>query len=259
MAAAENGTISLPFSKQLLSWAGAWVGKRERIVYSSEVPNGSHLVDIAEIWAREFNRPELVKDIGSRQVPAGSSGLAQVQKALKHSFRVSTAYAEITEIKNGEVVCTSRKLIGCARCVSDGYFAAQIVDCCVDVAYQRRGIGTKLLRSLCTETRAAGAQSIAVFSAPDSRLFFWKAGFRMDFRCDSQLYFLAPVQLSACIKVHVAVYMCANTLVTTVQQRCRYKIMVYDALKPAPIASTSEVRSSDVSVEELSKIFGARR
>lgn len=186
-ATAENASVTLPFSKQILSWAGSWagnaLGKRERIVYSSVVPTGSHLVDIAEIWGRAFNRPELVEDIDSEEVPRSSTGLAQVEKALKHSFRVSAAYAEVTELKNGEVVCTSRKLIGCARAVSDGYFAAQVVDCCVDLAYQRRGIGTKLLRTLCKETRESGAQSIAVFSAPDSRLFFWKAGFRMDFRC----------------------------------------------------------------------------
>ena len=199
-ATAESPSV-LPFRKQILSWAGAWagtaLGKREKIVYSSSVPTGSHLVDVAEMWAREYNRPELVDGISqtdSSGEPHSSSGLAQVQKALKHSFRVSTAYSEITEIKNGEVVCTSRKLIGCARCVSDGNFAAEVVDCCIDPAFQRRGIGTKVLRNLCRDTKAAGAQSIAVFSAPDSRLFYWKAGFRMDFRCSPCSSCLAPRQ-----------------------------------------------------------------
>lgn len=227
-ATAENPSVSLPIRKQILTWVGSWagsaLGRREQIVYSSSVPTGAHLVDVAEMWAREHNRPELldgISDIASDEVPRPSSGLAQVQKALTHSFSVSTAYAEITEIRNGEVVCTSRKLIGCARCVSDGYFAAEVVDCCIDPAFQRRGIGTKLLRKLCKDTKAAGAQSIAVFSAPDSRLFFWKAGFRMDFR---------------------------------------YKIMVYNTLKPAPIASSASTgRSSDVSVQELSEIFGSAR
>lgn len=190
-------------------------------MYSSEVPTGSHIRDLAEIWAREFGRPELVQDSTRDDgMPNSSSGLAQVQKALKHSFRVTAAYAEIIELQDGELVCTSKKLIGLSRCVSDGYFAAEVVDCCVDPEYQRRGIGTKLIRTLCKETIESGAQSIAVFSVPDSRLFFWKAGFRMDFR---------------------------------------YKIMVYDTLKPAPIGSDSAVRNSDVSVEELSEIFGARR
>ena len=200
-ATAENPSVFLPFSKQILSWAGTWagnaLGKRERIVYSSSVPTGAHLVDVAEMWAREHNRPELVEDISEiafDEVPRSSSGLAQVQKALKHSFRVSTVYSEITEMRNGDVVCTSRKLIGCARCVSDGYFAAEVVDCCIDPAFQRRGIGTKVLRNLCRDTKAAGAQSIAVFSAPDSRLFYWKAGFRMDFRCSPCSSCLAPRQ-----------------------------------------------------------------
>jgi hypothetical protein len=35
--------------------------------------------------------------------------------------------------------------------------------------------------------------------------------------------------------------------------------MVYDTLKPAPLANTSAARTSDVTVEELSEIFGARR
>jgi ribosomal protein S18 acetylase RimI-like enzyme len=183
VAATTEGTATaLPF-KQLLSWAGNWAPKRERIVYSSVVPSGSDLHDIAVIWAREFNRPQLLESTAGDDSSVCTSGIALIEKALKNSFRVTTAYAEMTEFKNGEMVCTSRKLIGCARCVSDGYFAAQVVDCCVDLQYQRRGIGTKLIRTLCKETRAAGAQSIAVFSAPDSRLFFWKAGFRMDFRC----------------------------------------------------------------------------
>jgi ribosomal protein S18 acetylase RimI-like enzyme len=185
-ATTENAPISNPFTKTLMSWAGSFTGlagKRERIVYSSVVPSGPHLLDVAKIWAREFDRPVLRESTASTDLGRRASGIAQVEKALKNSFRVSAAYAEITEIRNGERVCISRKLIGCARCVSDGYFAAQVVDCCVDVPYQRRGIGTRLLRTLCKDTREAGAQSIAVFSAPDSRLFFWKAGFRMDFRC----------------------------------------------------------------------------
>jgi hypothetical protein len=41
---------------------------------------------------------------------------------------------------------------------------------------------------------------------------------------------------------------------------CRYKIMVYDALKPTAIAgSSSNGSSSDVSVEELNAIFRGRR
>jgi N-acetylglutamate synthase-like GNAT family acetyltransferase len=188
-----------PLSR-LFTWAQEALRRRERIIFSSEKPSGKYIRDLAELWARDFHRPELLQ-------PAG---LLAVQKAIDHSFTVCVAFAETTEMKDREAVGTNRRLIGCARTVSDAVFAAQVVDVSVDPEYRSRGVGTTMLRNLCKETREAGAQSIAVFTGPDTRLFFWKTGFRMDFR---------------------------------------YKIMVYDAMK-------TSTRKEDVSVEELSEIFG---
>ena len=51
---------------------------------------------------------------------------------------------------------------GC-RCLSDGVFAALFADVCVDPRYQQRGIGTELVRSLCTRTMSRGPQGFAAF------------------------------------------------------------------------------------------------
>lgn len=58
----------------------------------------------------------------------------------------------------------------------------QVVDVCVADEHRRTGLGSQMLKELCRDTRENGAQSIAVFTGPTNRLFFWRNGFRLDFR-----------------------------------------------------------------------------
>lgn len=60
--------------------------------------------------------------------------------------------------------------------------SVQVVDVCVADEHRRKGLGSQMLKELCKDTREKGAQSIAVFTGPSNRLFFWRSGFRLDFR-----------------------------------------------------------------------------
>lgn len=73
-----------------------------------------------------------------------------------------------------------RRLVGFVRCLSDGAFAALVVDACVHPEYQRRGIGRNLMKRLLSNTRKRGPSTFVAFPRPkervriltDTRLFF---------------------------------------------------------------------------------------
>ncbi|MCO5591458.1 hypothetical protein L7F22_045441 [Adiantum nelumboides] len=70
---------------------------------------------------------------------------------------------------------------GFGRAVSDGAFIATICDVAVDPAYQRRGIGRRIVKELVkTMKQSEGPSGFAVFPPPKARLFFWSIGFRPD-------------------------------------------------------------------------------
>lgn len=73
---------------------------------------------------------------------------------------------------------SGKKLVGFARLVSDGQFAALVVDLAVHPDYQRRGIGRKLMNRLIATSRRMGPETVAAFPRPKERLFFWKMQFR---------------------------------------------------------------------------------
>ena len=111
----------------------------------------------ADLWADCFDRPDL-------RTP---DGLDKVAKALEHSYTVAYAFCEHLDddaLSSGDEL-QEPELIGAARTLSDGQFAAQILDVCVHERYQRQGVGRRLLQQLCTETKAAGPQSVAVFAS----------------------------------------------------------------------------------------------
>ncbi len=68
------------------------------------------------------------------------------------------------------------RLVGFARAVTDGYFRAYIEDVAIHPAYQRRGIGRRLLTELLTHL--AHIDTISLFCQADLAPFYTDLGFR---------------------------------------------------------------------------------
>eukprot|EP00892_Ulva_mutabilis_P004816 jgi/Ulvmu1/2706/UM014_0162.1 len=174
----QAGTgMAAPPLQRIISWVQETMGKKEKIVLSSHKSDLTDTKELAGLWAEQLDKPELLKE----------SGLQAVETALHNSFTVQFAFLETTD-RTGESEETTRTLIGCARSISDGFFAAQVVDVCVSDEHRRKGLGSQMLKELCKDTREKGAQSIAVFTGPNNRLFFWRNGFRLDFRYRVMVY-----------------------------------------------------------------------
>lgn len=112
--------------------------------------------EVAALWSESFGRPDLTSD----------EGVARVATAIANSFTVQYAFKDITDRSAGRSGPLRRQLVGAARTISDGYFAAQILDVCVAESHRGRGIATQMVQKLCTDTRAAGPRSLAVFVGP---------------------------------------------------------------------------------------------
>lgn len=93
--------------------------KRERVVLTSNKADLQDIRELADLWAEHFDRPELLDD----------AALEAVQTALDQSFTVQFAFLETTSPGStpDSPEDVSRTLIGCARSISDGYFAAQVL------------------------------------------------------------------------------------------------------------------------------------
>jgi GNAT superfamily N-acetyltransferase len=103
----------------------------------------------------------------------GVSGVDEnrVATALSGTWSAVAAYATV----DGR-----RVLIGIARVVSDGVFAALLVDVAVAPGWRGRGVGRALVARVTADARARGASSVVAFVPPGkSRLFFQRCGFRV--------------------------------------------------------------------------------
>lgn len=131
-----------------------------RYIYSSDIADVDP-VQLSELWA---------KTLKVRRDPV------KILKSLKHSFVFVVVIAREEEVEG-----TQNKIVGVGRLISDGAFIATICDVAVDPAYQRRGIGRKIVKYLVKATKKMGGPSgFAAFPPPLARLFFWMIGFRYD-------------------------------------------------------------------------------
>ena len=76
-------------------------------------------------------------------------------------------------IKHGNLTCTAwdgKLLIGVARSLTDFAFCCYLSDLAVDVAYQRRGIGTELIRL--TQTQIHRDASVILLAAPKAQNYY---------------------------------------------------------------------------------------
>lgn len=111
-----------------------------------------------------------------------------MSKALSNSYAMAAAFAPLDALpdmlagrpsfRTAEAIDPSTfKMIGFARVISDGAFAALLTDVVVHPNFRRNGIGRKIVRLLMKKCIKEGASSCVVF-APRERMFFWKCGFR---------------------------------------------------------------------------------
>lgn len=88
----------------------------------------------------------------------------ELERAIRDSWCLVTAYDE-------------GKLIGSGRVVSDGVFHALIVDVIIRPEYQKRGIGTLIMRRLLERCRDARLRDVQLFCARGKAPFYHRLGF----------------------------------------------------------------------------------
>ncbi len=75
-------------------------------------------------------------------------------------------------------VYDGKSLIGTARILSDGATYAWINDMIVHPKYQRRGIGSKIMRMIIKYLKKQKIPNIGLFCAPEAKKFYLLLGFK---------------------------------------------------------------------------------
>ena len=91
--------------------------------------------------------------------------LDSLQQAFANSSWVRIAY-------HGDTV------VGFGRTADDGMYYGMVVDLVVDPRYQRRGIGSEILRQLREEMERRGLSIISLVAARGSEGFYHRAGWK---------------------------------------------------------------------------------
>lgn len=82
-------------------------------------------------------------------------------------------------LANANLLCTAwdgGKLVGAARSVTDFGFCCYLSDLAVDAAYQKKGIGKKLIAL--TQSRLGPKATLILLSAPKAEAYYPKIGFK---------------------------------------------------------------------------------
>lgn len=96
-------------------------------------------------WTRYTKRPDMLKE------------------AVRHSLKVLAAY-------DGD------QLVGLIRAVGDGFSILYIQDLLVHPAYQRRGIGTRLLRAMLDQYQGVCQKVLLTDNTEQTNAFYRAAG-----------------------------------------------------------------------------------
>lgn len=113
-----------------------------------------------ELSAEEF-RAVLVASTLAERRPAGD--LARLDQMLRHADLIVTA-------RDGD------RLVGVARAVTDFSYCCYLSDLAVDMAYQRQGIGRRLIAE--THRAAGETTSLILVAAPAAEAYYPKIGMR---------------------------------------------------------------------------------
>jgi len=82
-------------------------------------------------------------------------------------------------LRNADIIVTARdgkQLVGVARAISDFTYCCYLSDLAVDVAYQRQGIGKRLIEE--TRTRGGDRATLILVSAPAAESYYPKIGMK---------------------------------------------------------------------------------
>lgn len=115
-------------------------------------------------------------------IDAADLDVAEVAELYRASGLAERRPVEDTErftamVRNANLVVVAHideRLVGIARCVSDGSYVTYLSDIAVDRAHQRRGIGVDLIR--CVQEAAPRAK-IVLLSAPAATEYYPHIGF----------------------------------------------------------------------------------
>jgi GNAT superfamily N-acetyltransferase len=80
-------------------------------------------------------------------------------------------------LRHADLIVTARdgaRLVGISRAITDFAFCCYLSDLAVDAAYQRRGIGRRLIEE--THARAGDQASLYLVSAPAAETYYPKIG-----------------------------------------------------------------------------------
>ena len=80
-------------------------------------------------------------------------------------------------LRQANIVATARdgaKLVGISRAITDFSYCCYLSDLAVDAAYQRRGIGRRLIEA--TQAQAGPQTTLILLSAPAAESYYTKIG-----------------------------------------------------------------------------------
>src|SRR5665213_4032093 len=80
-------------------------------------------------------------------------------------------------LRNADIVVTARdegRLVGISRAITDFSYCCYLSDLAVDAAYQRKGIGKRLIEE--TRTNAGECTTLVLVSAPAAESYYPKIG-----------------------------------------------------------------------------------
>jgi aralkylamine N-acetyltransferase len=97
-----------------------------------------------------------------RLAPLGTREPEKLARAFRNSYATVTAYDD-------------QKLIGLARAICDGEYQAAIYDVVLLPEYQKKGIGKKMMETLCAQLPV---QNTILYAVPGREAFYKKCGFR---------------------------------------------------------------------------------
>ena len=87
-------------------------------------------------------------------------------------------------LRNADIVITAREgghLVGVSRAVTDFVYCCYLSDLAVDVAYQHRGIGKRLIEE--THSRAGPCTTLVLLAAPAAEAYYPKIGMKRAESC----------------------------------------------------------------------------
>ena len=87
-------------------------------------------------------------------------------------------------LRNADVIATARdgtRLVGVSRAITDFAYSCYLSDVAVDVAYQHRGIGKRLIEE--THRAAGDGTTLVLLAAPAAESYYGKIGMKHQPNC----------------------------------------------------------------------------